>query len=159
MVTMNRADDLLIEKIASPLCGWLHHRLGIGQWRASLECLNGSIACYVAAVAFEIAGKGPQDGIFATMLRALVWLLVMDFVRRLAQRQAASSVGTRTARVREWLFRLVLAAMLPVSLCYVAGWTNLLYSASLLLLVGHLYLKASDAPPPQPRGKLAYHRG
>ncbi|MGZ8349572.1 MAG: hypothetical protein ACXWUX_04140 [Allosphingosinicella sp.] len=155
---MNRVDDLLIEKLSSPFCGWLQHFLGIGQWRASIECLNGSVAFYVAAAAFEIAGKGPEDGIFATMLRALIWLLVMESVRRLAHRQAASSMGTRTARVREWLFRLVLATMLPVSLCYATGWTNLLYSAALLLLTCHLYLKASDAPPPKPRGRFALDR-
>ena len=155
---MGRIDDLLIERIASPTAGWLQHRLGIGQWRASIECLNGSIVFYVFAVAIEIAGKGPYDGIFATMLRALFWLLIMDAVRKVAYRQAASSVGTRTDRVREWIFRLVLVAMLPVSLLYAQGWHNLCYSASLLLLVCHLYLKASDAPPPQPKGKLAYNR-
>ena len=153
---MNRLDDLLIERISSPLCGWLRHRLGICQWRASFECLNGSVAGYVAAVALEIAGKGPADGIFATMLRALVWLMILESVRRLACRQAASSVGVRTARVREWLFRLALLAMLPISFCYVTSLTNLLYSLSLSLLIGHLYLKASDAPPPERRGRLAY---
>ncbi|HEX8639596.1 MAG TPA: hypothetical protein VF704_00410 [Allosphingosinicella sp.] len=156
---MGRIDDLLIERIASPATGWLQHRLGIGQWRASFECLNGSIVFYVAAVALEIAGKGPYDGIFATMLRALFWLLIMDAVRRVACRQAASSVGTRTARVREWIFRLALVAMLPVSLLYAHGWHNLCYSAALLLLICHLYLKASDAPPPEPKGRLAYTRG
>jgi hypothetical protein len=155
---MNRVDDLLIEKISSPLCGWLQHRLGVGQWRASFECLNGSIAFYLAAVALEIAGKGPADGIFATMLRTLIWLLVLESVRRHAYRQAASSVGARTARVREWLFRLALATMLPVSLCYATGLKSLFYSVSLTFLIGHLYLKASDAPPPQPRGKLARNR-
>lgn len=155
---MGRIDDILIERVASPLSGWLQHRLGISQWRASLECLNGSVAFYVVAVALEIAGKGPYDGIFVTMLRALVWLLVMDGVRRLACRQAASSVGTRTARVHEWIFRTVLVAMLPVSLLYAQGWHNLCYSASLLLLICHLYLKASDAPPPQPKGRLAHLR-
>ena len=155
---MNRVDDLLIEKISSPACGWLEHRLGVSQWRASLECLNGSVGFYLAAVALEIAGKGPTDGIFAIMLRALVWLLILESVRRHAHRQAASSVGTRTARVREWLFRLVLATMLPVSLCYAHDLKSLLYSISLTFLIGHLYLKASDAPPPEPRGKLARNR-
>ena len=153
---MNRVDDYLIEKVASPLCGWVQHRLGISQWRASIECLNGSIAFYVAAVAIEIAGKGAYDAVFATMLRALVWLLIMDGIRRLAYRQAASSVGTRTARVKEWMFRVLLVLMLPVSLCYADGWNNLCYSASLLLLVCHLYLKASDSPPPQTKGRFAF---
>ena len=156
---MNRFDDTLIETVTSPACGWLQHRLGICQWRASIECLNGSVGFYLLGVALEIAGKGPYDGIFVTMLRALVWLLILDRVRRLAYRQAASSVGTRTARVKEWVFRTILAAMLPLSLCYADGWNNLCYSASLLLLVCHLYLKASDAPPPEPKGRLAYNRG
>jgi hypothetical protein len=155
---MNRFDDLLIDRVSSPLAGWMQHRLALAPWRVSIECLNGSVAVYVAAVALEIAGKGPHDGIFVTMLRAVVWLLVLEAVRRIAYRQAASSVGTRTARVREWLFRIVLTAMLPISLCYASGLDNALYSVSLLLLVGHLYLKASDAPPPEKKGRLAYNR-
>ena len=156
--TMTCFDDALIDKVASPLCGWLRHRLGLCQWRASIECLNGSAAFYLAAVAFEVAGKGPYDGIFATLLRALVWLMILDGIRRLAYRQAASSVGVRTARVREWQFRTILAVMLPVSLCYADGWNHLLYSTSLALLVAHLYLKASDTPPPEPRGRFALDR-
>jgi hypothetical protein len=155
---MNRIDDLLIEKVTSPLAGWLQHRLDLAPWRVSFECLNGSVLFYVGAVALQIAGTGPYDGVFAIMLRALVWLLVLEAVRKHAYRQAASSVGTRTARVREWMFRIVFAAMLPISLCYADGLDNLLYSASLLLLVGHLYFKASDAPPPQPKGRLAFDR-
>ena len=155
---MGRIDDYLIERVGSPAAGWLQHRLGVAPWRAAIECLNGSVAFYVAAVALEIAGMGPYDGIFVTMLRALVWLLVMDAVRRVAYRQGASSVGVRTARVREWLFRTVLLAVLPVSLCYVQDWHNLLYSVSLLMLVCHLYLKASDTPPPQRKGRLAFNR-
>src|SRR5262245_2855808 len=120
---MTRFDDALIEKVSSPICGWLRHQFGLCQWRVSIECLNGSIAFYLGAVAFEIAGKGPFDGIFATLLRALVWLLILDRVRLLAHRQASSSVGVRTARVREWHFRTILVAMLPVSLCYAHGWS------------------------------------
>ena len=153
---MGRVDDLLIARISSPLAGWIQFQLGIGQWRAAMECLNGSIACYLAAVAFDIAVMGPTDGIFVTMLRALVWLLIMDRVRLIARRQAGSSMGVQTARLREWAFRTVLTLMLPVSLCYAAGWSDFLYWASLLLLTGHLYLKASDTPPPEPRGRLAF---
>jgi hypothetical protein len=156
---MTRFDDTLIDKFASPLCGWLRHQLGLCQWRVSIECLNGSAAFYLAGVAFEIAGKGPFDGIFVTLLRALVWLTILDRIRRLAYRQAASSVGVRTARVREWLFRTILVAMLPVSLCYAVGWNHMLYSASLALLVFHLYLKASDTPPPEHKGRFAFDRG
>jgi hypothetical protein len=155
---MTRFDDALIEKVTSPLCGWLRHRLGLCQWRAAIECLNGSAAFYLAAVAFEIAGLGPYDGIFVTLLRALVWLTILDRVRRLAYRQAASSVGVRTARVREWQFRTILATMLPVSLCYADSGAHLLYSTSLALLVFHLYLKASDTPPPEPKGRFALDR-
>ena len=155
---MNRIDDALIDRLSSPLASWLQHRLGVAPWRASLECLNGSVVLYVAAVALQIAGAGPYDGIFVILLRALIGLLVLDAVRKVARRQAASSVGTRTARVREWLFRILLVAMLPVSLCYADGLDNLLYSASLLLLIGHLYFKASDAPPPEPRSRLAFNR-
>jgi hypothetical protein len=155
---MNRIDDLLIDRVSSPLAGWMQHRLGLARWRASIECLNGSVALYVAAVGLEIAGKGPFDGIFAILLRALVWLLVLDAVRKLAYRQAASSVGTRTARVREWLFRILLTAMLPISLLHADRLDNMLYSASLLMLVGHLYLKASDVPPPQSKGRFAFNR-
>ena len=155
---MGTIDDILIERVWSPAAGWLQHRVGIGPWRAAIECLNGSIAFYVGAVAFQIAAMGPQDGIFVTMLRALAWLLVMDGVRRLAHRQAASSVGVRTARVREWLFRLALLFMLPLSLCYADEWHNRLYTGSLLLLVCHLYFKASDAPPPRTKGRYAWNR-
>ena len=155
---MNRLDDLLIERITSPLAGWLQHRLDLAPWRASFECLNGSVVFYLGAVALQLAGTGPYDGAFVIMLRALAWLLVLEAVRRHAYRQAASSVGTRTARVREWLFRIVLTARVPISLSYADGLDNLLYSASLLLLVGHLYLKASDAPPPEPKGRFAFNR-
>ena len=155
---MGNIDDLLIERVSSPLAGWMQDRLALAPWRVSIESLNGSVAFYIAAVALEIAGAGPQDGIFVIMLRAMVWLLVLEAVRKIAYRQAASSVGTRTARVREWLFRIVLTAMLPISLCYAHGLDNALYSASLLLLVGHLYFKASDAPPPEKKGKLAFNR-
>ena len=155
---MGTIDDILIDRVYSPLTGWLQHRVGVSQWRASFESLNGSTVVYVAGVALELAAKGPYDGIFITLLRALVWLLILDFIRRVACRQAASSVGMRTARVREWLFRTILVAVLPLSLYYAQTWDNLCYSASLMLLICHLYFKASDAPPPEPRGRLAFDR-
>ena len=154
---MGRVDDILIVRVASPLVGWMQHQLGISQWRAAMECLNGSIATYLAAVAFDIAAKGPEDGIFITMLRALTWLLIMDRVRLVARRQSGSSLGVQTARMREWAFRTVLALMVPVSLGYVGSGRDLFYTVSLMLLTCHLYLKASDAPPPEPRGRLAFH--
>lgn len=156
---MGNIDDILIERVWSPAAGWLQHRLGVGPWRAAIECLNGSIAFYVAAVTLQIAGMGPEDGIFVTMLRALAWLLVMDWLRRHAFRQAASSVGVRTARVREWTFRLALLLMLPLSFLCADEGHNLLYSGSLLLLVCHLYFKASDAPPPREKRQFAWNRG
>ncbi len=152
---MSTIDDALIEKVYSPLSGWLHDRFGIGQWRVSIECLNGSVAFYVAAVALDLAAKGLNDGAFVTMLRALAWLLILEWVRRRAYRQAASSVGMRTARTGEWTFRILLGAVLPLSLYHAQNLGSLCYSASLLLLVCHLYFKAADTPPPQPRGRLA----
>lgn len=155
---MQRIDESLIDKLSAPLAGLLLERFGICQWRAALECLNGSTVLYVAAVALEIAGKGVADGIFATMLRALVWLLILDRARAVARRQAVSSIGGSSARMREWLFRLVLACALPLSLCFVHDWATLLYSVSLALLVCHLYLKAADLPPPSVSGRLAFAR-
>ena len=155
---MGNIDDLLIERVWSPAAGWLQHRLGAGPWRVAIECLNGSIAFYVAAVALQIAGMGPEDGIFVTLLRTLAWLLVMDWLRRHAYRQAASSVGVRTARAREWMFRLTLLLMLPLSFAYADQWHNMLYSGSMLLLVCHLYFKASDTPPPREKRGLAWTR-
>ena len=99
---MGTIDDLLIDRFWSPLTGWLQHRLGVGQWRASFECLNGSTGFYLAAVALELAAKGPTDGIFVTMLRALAWLLILDFVRRHASRQAASSVRASGSSAPSW---------------------------------------------------------
>lgn len=155
---MGRLDDLLIDRLWSPLAGRIEQRFGIGPWRLAIECLHGSIAAYVAAVALEIATKGPQDGIFVTMLRALAWLWILDRVRRLALRQGASPSGVRAARFCEGMFRLLLAAMVPVSLCFAREPDNFLYSVSLALLACHLYLKASDAPPPERRGRLAWLR-
>lgn len=155
---MTRIDQILIERIFSPAAGWAQHQLGISQWRLSIECLNGNVAFYLAGVALTVAPKGVGDGIFVDLLAALAWLLIMDFARRVAQRQAGSSLGVQTARMREWLFRVVLLSMLPLSLCYVRGWSSFCYTAALALLVAHLYFKASDAPPPQQRRKLAYNR-
>ena len=155
---MNRIDGIVIEKFFSPVTGWAEHRLGIGQWRLALEALNGHNAFYVAGVAFSIAGKGVADGIFASLLVALAWLLLMEMVRGVARRQAGSSIGVQTARMREWHFRLILAAMLPLSVTYVKDMSSACYTISLFLLLCHLYFKACDAPPPQSRTRLAYSR-
>lgn len=156
---MTALDEILIGRFFSPLAGWAHHRFGVSQWRLSIECLNGNIVFYLAGLAFTIAGKGMNDGIFVDLLKGLLWLLITDFVRRVTYRQAASSMGVQTARMREWFVRLVLTAMFPLSLFYIREWANLCYTLSLLFLIAHLYFKASDLPPPQPKGKLAWARG
>ena len=149
---------MLIGGLFSPLAGWLDHRLGLGQWRAALECLNGHVACYLAGTAFAIAGKGMRDGIFADLLAALVWLAIIEGVRRAALRQAGSSIGSQTARLNEWHFRAIFVVMLPLSLLYVEGWPSGFYAMSLALLVAHLYFKACDVPPPTERGRRhAFH--
>jgi len=156
---VTRIDDLAIAKFFSPLAGWAEHRLGLGQWRIALECLNGHVAFYLAGLALSIAGKGMTDGIFATLLVALAWLLLMEAVRRVAYRQAGSSIGVQTARLREWHFRLILMVSLPISVSRADELANACYSVSLLLLLFHLYFKACDTPPPQGRRRLAFNRG
>ena len=148
-------DDILIHRLYSPLVGWLHHRFGICKWRLSIECLNGTTAFYLAGIAFTIAGKRMTDAIFIDLLKGFGWLLIMDFARRVAYRQAASSIGGQSARMGEWMVRLILSAMLPVSLLFVKGWASFCFTTSLLLLISHLYFKASDTPPPKASRKLA----
>ena len=155
---MNPIDDLTLGRLFSPLAGFAEHRLGIGQWRLAIECLNGHVAFYLAGVAFTIAEKGADDGIFTNLLVALAWLWLMEAVRRVAHRQAGSSIGIQTARMREWHFRLILAVSLPVSLMAVEGIASGCYTISLFLLLCHLCFKACDAPPPQRRRQLAFGR-
>lgn len=156
---MNRIDDIAIARIFSPTAGWAEHRLGLGQWRIALECLNGHVAFYLAGLAFSLTGRGLTDGTFASLLVALAWLLLMEFVRRVAHRQAGSSLGVQTARMREWHFRLILLISLPISVSRADGLAGACYSASLLLLLCHLYFKACDAPPPERRRRLAWQQG
>jgi hypothetical protein len=156
---VTRLDDIAIARLFSPLAGWAEHRLGLGQWRIALECLNGHVAFYLAGLAFSLSGKGMDDGIFASLLVALAWLLLMEGVRRVACRQAGSSLGVQTARLREWHFRLILLVSLPISVARIDEVAAACYSLSLLLLVCHLYFKACDAPPPQRRRQLAWNRG
>jgi hypothetical protein len=155
---VNRIDEIALQGIFSPLAGWAEHRLGIGQWRLSIECLNGHVAFYLGGVAFGLIGKGMTDGIFATLLISLAWLLLMEIVRNVARRQAGSSIGVQTARMREWHFRLIVAAMLPLSLTYVRDAASACYSVSLFLLLCHLAFKACDSPPPRERRSLAHGR-
>ena len=155
---MTNIDEILIARLYSPVAGWVEARFGVNQWRLSIECLNGNIAFYLAGIAFSIASKDMNDGIFIDLLKGLCWLLIMEFARRVTYRQAASSMGIQTARMREWSVRLILTAMLPLSLLYASEWANICYTISLLFLISHLYFKASDAPPPAPRGKLAFAR-
>ncbi len=158
---MSVVDRFLIEKVYSPVVGWVQHRSGVDQWRLSLECLNGTIAFYLAGIALTIAGKGMADGIFVDLLAAILWLAVMQFVRLVALRQAGSSLGRQTARMQESLFRNLLVAILPLSLYYLRGLDNFCHTVSLVLFISHLYFKACDAPPPRRHGKrqLAYQRG
>lgn len=153
---MTMLDEILIHRVYSPIAGWVQHRFGVSQWKLSLECLNGNVIFYLAGIAFSIAGKGINDGIFVDLLRGIGWLLIMDCARRAAHRQAASSLGVQSARIGEWFVRLVLIAAVPISLLHVKGWSSFCFAVSLLLLVSHLYFKASDTPPPRRRGKLTY---
>ncbi len=153
---MNPIDEIALTKIFSPVAGWAEHRLGLGQWRVALECLNGHVAFYLAGLAFSLTGKGVTDGIFANLLVGLAWLLLMEAVRRVAHRQAGSSLGVQTARMREWHFRLILLIALPISVSRIDELANACYSVSLVLLLCHLYFKACDAPPPQDR-RLAWN--
>jgi hypothetical protein len=155
---MDMVDQILIDRFFSPAAGWLQHRFGVSQWRASLECLNGNAAFYLAGIALSIAGKGLNDGIFIDLLRGTGWLLIVDFARRVALRQSASSIGVQSARMGEWLIRTILVATIPFSLLTVRGATSLCFTMSLLFLVLHLYFKASDTPPPEPQRKLMLAR-
>ena len=155
---MEMLDQILIDRFFSPVAGWIHHRFGVNQWRMSLECLNGNVAFYLAGIALSIAGKGMNDGIFVDLLKGVAWLMIVDFARRVALRQASSSIGMQSARMGEWLIRLVLVAMLPLSMLNVRGLTSLCFTVSLLFLVLHLYFKASDTPPPKPGRKLILAR-
>jgi hypothetical protein len=82
----------------------------------------------------------------------------MEALRRVACRQAGSSLGVQTARLREWHFRLILLVSLPISVSRVHEAASACYSVSLFLLLCHLYFKACDAPPPQGRRRLAFSR-
>jgi hypothetical protein len=109
-------------------------------------------------MAFAMAGKGLSDAIFADLLAAMAWLGAMTFVRSVTYRQAGSSMGVQSARFGEWIFRVVLIGVLPLSLFYVKGPSSFCFSMSLLFLILHLYFKASDTPPPERTRKLAYGR-
>ncbi len=155
---MSNLDDIIIERIFSPIAGWMQHRFGLSQWRLALVCLDGCIAFYLGGIALTIASKGVADGIFIDLLAAMGWLGIMTFARSIAYRQANSSMGVQSARLGEWIFRTVLAASLPLSLIHVTGLSSFCFTTSLLFLIAHLYFKACDTPPPQPTRKLALNR-
>lgn len=155
---MRGIDDRIIERVFSPVSGWLRHRLGIDQWRVALECLNGHLAFYLAGVALTIAESAPDAPVFADLLSAFIWLWIMDRVRTHARRQAASSMGVQSARLGEWLLRAVLLFALPVSFCFAGTLASLCYTLSLMFLTAHLYFKASDTPPPERGRRLAFDR-
>jgi hypothetical protein len=123
-----------------------------------MECLNATIAFYLAGVALTIAGKGMADGIFVDLLAAMVWLLVMDWIRRTAVRQAGSSLGRQTARMGEAIFRHLLVGILPLSLYYAEGLDDVCHTISLVFFIAHLYFKSCDMPPPQRRTSFAFSR-
>jgi hypothetical protein len=156
---MTPFDTAIIEKVFTPITGWVNERFGVDQWRLAIECLNGTVAFYLAGVALTIAAKGVSDGIFTDLIAAFVWLAVMDFIRRAAYRQAASSLGRQTARMREWLFRQILIGMLPLSLYYADGLDDLCHTMSLAFFIAHLYFKSCDSPPPRRRMQFVFSRG
>lgn len=153
---MTAFDTLIREKIYTPVTGWIAHNFGVDQWRLSIECLNGTVAFYLAGVALTIAGKGVTDAIFVDLLGAMVWLSFMALVRRAAYRQAGSSLGQQTAVMREALFRHIVVGILPLSIYYLRGLDNLCHTISLLFFISHLYFKTCDIPPPQRKRKLAF---
>jgi hypothetical protein len=155
---MTPFDTAIIEKVYTPLTGWVNQHFGVDQWRLAIECLNGTVAFYLAGVALTIASKGMNDGIFIDLLAAALWLLVMDLIRRAAYRQASSSLGRQTARMRESIFRHILVGLLPLSVYYCEGLDNLCHTISLCFFISHLYFKSCDTPPPQRRTQLAYSR-
>ncbi len=155
---VSNIDDILIERVFSPIAGWAQHQLGVSQWRLSLACLDGNIAFYLAGVAMTIAGKGMEDAIFADLLAGMGWLALMTFARGVAYRQSSSSMGVQSARFGEWLFRTVLVGVMPLSFYYVTGISSLCFSLSLVFVILHLYFKAADTPPPERTRKLAFDR-
>jgi hypothetical protein len=157
---MQRFDRIALEMIYAPVAGWVRQRLGIEQWRLSLECLNGHLVFYLAGTALTIAQRKPGDAIYPVMLGALAWLLLMQAVRRMALRQAGSSLGVQTARMAEWHIRTILLAALPVIAISTHDLGAALYAIALALLASHFYFKACDTPPPQERHqrRLAYSR-
>jgi hypothetical protein len=158
---MQRIDQFVLEKIVAPAAGWLSHRLGLGQWRLSLECLNGHLVFYLAGTALTV-GHGVRNGpVYPVMIGALAWLLLMQAVRHMALKQAGSSIGVQTARMAEWHIRTILVIAAPFMAMNVSDLGNACYTIALLLLAGHFYFKACDIPPPQARNerRLAYNRG
>jgi hypothetical protein len=155
---MTPFDTAIIEKVYTPVTGWVNARFGVDQWRLAIECLNGTIAFYLAGVAITIASKGMTDGIFADLIAAFAWLMVMDWIRKAAYHQAASSLGRQTARMGESIFRHILVGILPLSLYYLEGLDDLCHTISLVFFISHLYFKSCDTPPPQRRMQFAYNR-
>jgi hypothetical protein len=155
---MTPFDTAIIEKVYTPVTGWVNSRFGVDQWRLAIECLNGTIAFYLAGVALTIASKGMGDAIFTDLIAAFVWLMVMEFIRKAAYRQASSSLGRQTARMRESIFRHILVGIVPLSLYYCEGVDDLCHTISLLFFISHLYFKSCDTPPPQRKVQFAYSR-
>lgn len=148
---MQRIDQFVLEKIAAPAAGWLSHRLGLGQWRMAIECLNGHLVFYLAGTALTI-GQGVRTGpVYPIMIGALAWLLLMQAVRHMALKQASSSIGVQTARMAEWHIRTILVIAAPLMAVNVGDLGNACYTIALALLAGHFCFKACDVPPPRER--------
>jgi hypothetical protein len=158
---MQRIDQFVLEKLIAPVAGWLSHKLGLGQWRMSLECLNGHLAFYLAGTALTIGHEVRSGPVYPVMLAALAWLLLMQAVRHMALRQAGSSIGVQTARMAEWHIRTILVLALPFTASGVSDLGSACYAIALGLLAAHFYFKACDTPPPEQRRerRLAYNRG
>jgi hypothetical protein len=155
---MTPFDTALIEKVYSPITGWMNAHFGLDQWRLAGQCLNGTAACYLAGLALTIAGKSMGDGIFTDLVVAFAWLIGIDWLRRALYRQAASSLGRQTARMRESIFRHILVGLLPLSFYYAQGPNDLCHTLSLVFFISHLYFKSCDSPPPRRRHQLAWTR-
>ena len=152
-------DDFIIERVYGPVAGVFEHRLGLDQWRLSLECLNGFLVFHLAGLALKLAGKGMEDAIFIDLLSATLWLGVIQFARGVAHRQARSSLGRQSARLGEWLFRHILIGLLPLSIWSIHGLGSLCQTVALVCLISHLYFKACDTPPPRRTRALAWQHG
>jgi hypothetical protein len=158
---MQRIDQFVLEKVYAPAAGWVRDRLGLEQWRLSLECLNGHLVFYLAGTTLTIGQTvASREPVYPVMAASLFWLLLMHAVRQMAKRQANSSLGVQTARMGEWHIRTILILAFPPLALTVHDLGGACYTIALGLLGCHFYVKACDTPPPEERRerRLAYSR-